>query len=177
MKRIRELYELYNKPIFRYFLRMTGSWEEAGELTQEAFYQACLSIFRFRNQSSLKTWLFSIARNVYLKNLRGKKKEKIFSWDDDFPIPEPTQEEITNPASLIIQKEERQRILTALSRLSENFRTVIILKEYEQLSYEEIAGVLGQTVNWVRVTFFRAKQQLGQIYLELEGNDNDKEKL
>ena len=52
MDRVRELYQLYKEPIFRYFLRMTGDWEEAGELTQEVFFQACLSLYRFRNEAS-----------------------------------------------------------------------------------------------------------------------------
>jgi len=65
MKRIIELFELHNQAVFRYFLRMTGNWEETGELTQETFYQSCLSLYRFRQESSLKTWIFTIARNVY----------------------------------------------------------------------------------------------------------------
>jgi RNA polymerase sigma-70 factor (ECF subfamily) len=174
MNRIIELYELHNQAVFRYFLRMTGNYEEARELTQETFYQVCLSIFRFKNQSSLKTWLFSIARNVYLKRVRDKNKHKTLSFTDDIALPEPTPQELATPAELLIQKEERERIQIALSQLSENARSVIILKEYEQQSYEEIAGVLGQTVNWVRVTFYRAKKQLGQVYREMEGDNDDK---
>jgi RNA polymerase sigma-70 factor (ECF subfamily) len=153
---------------------MTGNTEEARELTQETFYQVCLSIFRFKNQASLKTWLFSIARNVYLKRIRDGNKHKLLSFEDDIALPRPTLQELDSPAELLIQKEERERIQVALSQLSENARSVIILKEYEQQSYEEIAGVMGQTVNWVRVTFFRAKQQLGQVYREMEGDNDDK---
>jgi RNA polymerase sigma-70 factor (ECF subfamily) len=72
------------------------------------------------------------------------------------------------PAEFLIRKEERERIQKALARLSENARAIIILREYEQLSYEEIAGIFGQTVNWARVNFFRAKQQLRQVYREME---------
>lgn len=171
MKRIKELYELYKESIFRYFLRMTGSWEEAGELTQEVFYQACLSIFRFRYESSLKTWLFSIARNVYLKRLREKDKHRTLAWEYDIPFNDWDYRETDMPAELLIQKEQRDRVREALTRLPENTRTILILKEYEQLTYEEIAGVFGQTANWARVTFFRAKRQLGQVYQELEGDD------
>jgi len=171
MKRIKELYQLHNEAIFRYFLRMTGNGEEAGELTQETFYQACLSIFRFRKESSLKTWLFSIARNVYLKKLCEKNNHKILSWEENLPLNERNTQEFVSPVQLLILKEERARIQEALVRLPEKARTILILKEYEQLSYEEIAGVFGQTVNWVRVTFFRAKRQLGQVYRELEGDN------
>jgi len=163
MERIIKLYELYKEAIFRYFLRMTGNWEEAGECTQETFYQACLSLYRFRQESSLKTWLFSIARNVYLKNIRNKNKHKSVAWEEGLSL-----NESDSPPEVLILKEERERIQKALYRLPENARTIIILKEYEQLTYEEIAGIFQQTVNWVRVTFFRAKKQLGQVYRELE---------
>lgn len=171
MKRIIELFELHNQAVFRYFLRMTGNWEEAGELTQETFYQACLSLYRFRQESSLKTWLFSIARNVYFKHLREKSKYKTVSWEENLPLNDQSNQESDSPSHLLILKEERERIQEALAQLPENARTIIILKEYEQLSYEEIAGIFGQTVNWVRVTFFRAKRQLGLVFRELEGDN------
>lgn len=170
MNRIRELYELHNQNIFRYFLRMTGNWEEAGDLTQETFFQACLSIYRYRQESSLKTWLFSIARNVYLKRLRDEKKYKIMPLRDGPAFNELSNQEAHLPAELLIVKEERERVWAVLKKLPENMSTILILKEYEQLSYEEIAGIFHQTVNWARVNFFRAKKQLAQVYLELEGD-------
>lgn len=169
MERIKILYELHKEAIFRYFLRMTGNWEEAGELTQETFYQVCLSLYRFRQESSLKTWLFSIARNVYLKYLREKTNHRIKPWEEEMPYKEISTQYEDHPAEVLILEEEREGIQKALVRLSENARTIIILKEYEQLSYEEIAGIFGQTVNWARVSFFRAKKQLGQVYREREG--------
>jgi RNA polymerase sigma-70 factor (ECF subfamily) len=171
MERIKELYELHNEAIFRYFLRMTGNWEEAAELTQETFYQACLSLYRFRQESSLKTWLFSIARHLYLKHLRRKSKHRTTAWEEDAFANDRISREADVPSELLILKEQRERVQEALTRLPENARTVLILKEYEQLTYEDIAGICGQTVNWARVTFFRAKRQFGQVYRELEGDD------
>jgi len=170
MEKIRKLYELHKEAIFRYFLRMTGNGDEAGELTQEAFYQACLSLHRFRQEASLKTWLFSIARNVYLKYLREKSKHKTIAWEENLAINGWDIHAGDPIAQVLIMKEERERIQAALTQLPENARTIIILKEYEQLSYEEIAVIFSQTVNWARVTFFRAKKQLGQVYRELEGD-------
>jgi len=170
MKRIKKLYELYKEFILRYFLRMTGNLEEAGELTQETFYQACLSIHRFRQQSSAKTWLYAIARNVYLNNLRKKGKDKSIPWGDKVL---PSEKTLVNedPSELIVLQEKKERITKALTLLPEKGRTVLILKEYEQLGYEEIAEIFDQSVNWVRVTFFRAKNQLYQVYKDLEGDD------
>ncbi|HHX51111.1 MAG TPA: RNA polymerase sigma factor [Clostridia bacterium] len=167
MKRIIQLYELHKEAIFRYFLRMIGNEEEAGELTQEVFFQACLSLYRFKQESSLKTWLFSIARNVYLKHLRKKGVYKTQTWEENLHFSE-QEPQNSDPAEILILKEERARIKKALALLPEKDRTIIILKEYEQLSYEEIARIYGQTVNWARVTFFRAKKRLGQVYRERE---------
>lgn len=168
MERIRKLYELHKEAIHRYFLRMTGNWEEASDLTQEVFYQACLSLYRFRQEASLKTWLFSIARNVYLKHLRGKSKQRTLVLEEKLNVSEQDLIEPNTPEEILVLKEERQRVQTALAQLSETARTIIILKEYEQLSYEEIAGIFGQTVSWARVTFFRSKKQLGKVYRGLE---------
>lgn len=171
MQRLKNLYESHKEAIFRYFLRLTGSWEEAGELTQEVFYQACVSFYRFRQEATLKTWLFSIARNVFLKHLREKSRLKNTMREADKQY----SGQEADPPEIIIQKEERERLRQALDRLPETARSVIILKEYEQLSYEEIALVCGQTVNWARVTFFRAKKQLGSFYREMEVRRNEDE--
>jgi RNA polymerase sigma-70 factor (ECF subfamily) len=171
MERVKQLYELYNETIFRYFARMTGNMEEAGELTQETFYQACLSIHRFRQESSPKTWLFSIGRNVYLKHLRNKTRQRTYGWGETLYVADQVPPEVNNPGELVLIKETKERIQKALALLPENARTILILKEYEELSYEEIAQIFGQTLNWARVTFFRAKQQLGQVYKDLEGDD------
>jgi len=162
MERIKELYELYKEAIFGYFLRMLGNKEEAGELTQEAFFQACLSLHRFNGRASLKTWFFAIARNVYLKHLREKNKVVTL------PLVEQSLEGADSPLEILVEKEEFKKIQQALEKLPENYRTIIILREYEQLSYEEIATVFGRTVNWARVTFFRAKKQLVDAYRKLE---------
>lgn len=170
MNRIRELYEQHYQTIFRYFLRMTGNWEEAGDLTQETFFQACLSIYRYRQESSLKTWLFSIARNVYLKRLRKEKKYMMLPLRDGPEFFEDSTKMNNLPADLIVQREERERVQASLKKLPENMRTILIFKEFEQLSYEEIAGIFSQTANWARVNYFRAKKQLAQVYRELEGD-------
>lgn len=178
MDRVRELYQLYKEPIFRYFLRMTGDWEEAGELTQEVFFQACLSLYRFRNEASLKTWLFSISRNVYLKHLQKEKRNKILVFEEaQSALDELSTGDSDAPDEIVVCREEQARVRQGLAQLSENARTVIILKEYEQLSYEEIAKICGQSINWARVNFFRAKKQLGQIYRELEDGINELKRM
>jgi RNA polymerase sigma-70 factor (ECF subfamily) len=168
MERIIKLYELHREAVFRYFLRMTGNWEEAGELTQETFYQACLSLYRFKGKSSLKTWLFSISRNVYLKSMREKGRLRAMVREGPLPDNVPAPDIWDSPAETLLLKEDRERVRKGLSGLPERARTIIILKEYEGLSYADIAEIFGQTTNWARVTFFRARKQLGQVCREQE---------
>lgn len=168
MERIIKLYQLHKEAVFGYFLRMTGSLEEAAELTQETFYQACLSIYRFKEKSSLKTWLFSVARNVYLKYIREKSNMRKVIRDGPFEDNMPASEKPDLPAEKLIVKEEREMMRKALAQIAEKDRTIIILKEFEGLSYGEIAEIFGQTVNWARVTFFRAKKRLGEACREQE---------
>jgi RNA polymerase sigma-70 factor (ECF subfamily) len=168
MERITILYESNREAVFGYFLRMTGNWEEAAELTQETFYQACLSLYRFKGEASLKTWLFSIARNVYLKFVREKGKRKEMIREGPFLENRPASGPPDPLAEALILKEERERIRKGLARIPEKDRTIIILKEFQGFSYEEVATVLGQTVNWARVNFFRAKKRLGEACREQE---------
>lgn len=100
-----------------------------------------------------------------------KRWHKTLAWEENAPFNDWILQDSDMPAESLILKEQRDRVREALARLPENTRTILILKEYEQLTYDEIAGVFGQTVNWARVTFFRAKRQLGQIYQELEGDN------
>ena len=171
MERIVQLYELYKESVFGYFLRMTGNKEEAADMTQETFYQACLSLFRIRGESSHKTWLFSIARNDYLKSVREKGKRRALIREGPLPENRPAPGPPDPSAEALLLKEERERIKNGLAQISEKDRTIIILREFEGLSYDEIAGVFNQTANWARVSFFRAKKRLGEICREQEDDD------
>jgi len=84
------------------------------------------------------------------------------------PLVEQALKETDSPLEILVEKEELKKFQQVLEKLPENFRTIIILREYEQFSYEEIATIFGQTVNWARVTFFRAKKQLVDTYRKLE---------
>lgn len=168
------MYLELREPIFRYLLRLSGNYDLAEELTQETFLQALQALPKFRKESSIKTWLYAIARNTYLHRInKDRKKDKILvSITDDF---QESGANLEDPAEQFLQKEQNLLMKKAIYSLQEAYRTVIILKEFEELSYKEIAGILGKTENWVRVTFFRAKQSLKEIYETVgkgEGNED-----
>lgn len=167
MKNLTEIYIELRDPIFGYLLRLSGDYNLAEELTQDTFYRALLSLPKFREESSVKTWLYAIARNTYLNWLRKNHSKGIVftSFDEEFLSPNDSH---TDPAEQLLEKERRLIFNKSLYILPETYRTVIIFREIEELSYREIANILGKTENWARVTFFRAKQKLKEIYANSE---------
>jgi RNA polymerase sigma-70 factor, ECF subfamily len=170
MKNLSEMYMELREPVFRYLLRLSGDADLAEELTQETFYRALLALPRFRRESSVKTWLYAIARNTYLSKVNKIRSQSITftSFDEEFLSSEGSP---ADPAETLIEKERRIAVKKAIQTLPETYRTVVILKEFEELSYEEIAAIFEKTENWARVTFFRAKQKLKEIYTDIEGRN------
>ncbi len=162
---IDELAEFYkqNKSIvFDYFIRLTYSIQDSEELTQETFYQAVKSLHRFKGQSSLKTWLLQIARNVYRNKVRSwAKQRKFFSSAENI---EKHHDEKDNPQFITDQKQSKNEIHFILRLLPDDYRDVLIFKEIEGLSHMEIAQILNKTPQTTRVLLYRAKERFKVLY-------------
>lgn len=169
MNPIAELYALYGGRIRRYLLRLSGSHEVADDLTQETFARLLPAIVTYRGQAAVSTWLYGIARNVYREHVRRQIKEKRLVRRP----PEDLPGYADSPEERLLRQEERATVQATLDLLSETDREILILKEYEAMGYLEIASLLGQSVNWARVTHFRAKQRFQQIYERLEEGGHD----
>lgn len=161
------LYHQFQKPIFRYLSKLTGSTVLAEELTQETFYQAFLSIHRFRGDSKVSTWLYQIARHVY-----GKHRRSISKQDDLRREMQNRYEGVhsTNrrPDRVLEKRWEQERVLQTLQALPEQYRTVLLLKEMEGLSHRAIAQIMGKTESTTKVILFRAKKKFQTAYQEQE---------
>jgi len=164
LKSLAELYKEYRPMIFRYLYRCTGSHDLAEELTQETFYQAVLSIAGFRGESGVSTWLYRIARNVCSKNVRKANHLLLAdpAWCDTAAATDGDPEEALCGAELAGQVER------ALSLLPEDYRSAILMREVENLSYDEIGAALGKSPQAARVILFRAKKRFREIYCTLE---------
>jgi RNA polymerase sigma-70 factor (ECF subfamily) len=156
-----DLYLQFHLPIFRYLCRLTGSSLIAEELAQETFYQAILSAHRFEGRAKVSTWLYKIARHVYLRDkkmqTRDDKLEKKLTYEQ-------ANNTYGNPEEELHEKILESQIQDALAKLPEQYRTIIILKEVEQLSHNDIAAVMGKTVSSTRVLLYRAKQRFQEEY-------------
>lgn len=152
------LYRQYYQEIFRFLMRLTGNdYHLSEELTQECFYQAYGSLGRFKGKCSLKTWLCQISKNCWMKYLRKNKNVSIGldCWEDLLEIP---KEDI--PDHIMEQKEKSNIIRNAVRCLGSRQKSVIVLRFYYDMSYDEIEQATGIKAGTAKVIFHRAKAVL-----------------
>lgn len=159
MERIRELYYTYERYIFKYLYGLTLNYHVAEELTQETFLQIVLAFPKFRRDSHIATWIYSIARNVYRQWCRKKSVNIV-------PLNEETentaeQEKIQDSME---RQEQNKLIETVLRQLPARYREVLWLREWQELSYTEIAGITGHSMAWVKVNIHRARLAFKRAY-------------
>jgi RNA polymerase sigma-70 factor (ECF subfamily) len=155
---VEELVEACYQPLYRYAYRLSGSAQEAEDLTQETFCQAQTKLYQLRDWGRAKPWLFSILRNAYLHRLRERKLENRVPLDGLGEVPDRPTEPLpdVDPAQL-------QR---ALGELPEAFRTPIILYYFEDFSYRDIAEHMSVPLGTVMSRLARAKAFLRQRLLQ-----------
>ena len=163
------VYRRYRRPISGYLYQLSGSPDLAEELTQETFLRALTGLAGLRAEGAAATWLFRIARNVYLQSLRRPASTRIPT--DDL-LASPDADRGGDPVGQYRAHEQRTLIGLALAQLPEKQRSVLLLRDAEGLSYAEIAEVLEVSLATVKTTLFRARQAFRAAYTAL---DNESE--
>lgn len=156
-QKVEQLVAAFYQPLYRYAYRLSGSPQEAEDLTQEAFCQAQHKLGQLRDETRAKAWLFSILRNAYLHRVRASKQEHRVALDSIGEIPDRPSEPLPE-----IEQAELQR---ALGELPETFRTPVILYYFEDFSYREIAEQMEVPLGTVMSRLARAKSYLRQRLL------------
>ena len=164
MQNIEEIYQEYSITVYKYLFCLTQNRDISEELTQETFAIAVEDIKKFRGECKLSVWLCQIAKHLWYKELKKRKKNANVSFEEvnDTILYDESLEEI------ICEKEEKLKLFKDMQKLDEKSREVMYLRMVGNLSYEEIGEILGKTANWSRVTFYRAKQKIR------EGNKDEK---
>jgi RNA polymerase sigma-70 factor (ECF subfamily) len=165
-----QLYDAYKPAITRYLLSMGGDVVLAEELTQEVFVRAAASLLLFRGDSTVSTWLFRIARNTYLSWAERQRDAEI-NTEEFHALPDKGHN--GDPEAQLLQAEQRATIRRAMTLLPERQRTILLLRDIQELSYAEIAAVLDMSLGAVKVNLHRARLSFRQIYDKLEGNDDE----
>jgi RNA polymerase sigma-70 factor (ECF subfamily) len=138
---------------------LLGDCDEAEDLAQEAFVEAYLHLARLREPAKFKSWLLGILHHQCLKHLRRRRRQPLVISLDDPRVAATLA--TPGPAEAM-----GRDLLALLERLPENYREVLVAKYLEERTYEEIAALLGLTVNNVYVRVSRAKEKLWQLMAE-----------
>lgn len=161
-----ELMRRYQRKILAFVYHMLKSSNMellAEDLCSETFYKAFRSLHSFREvDASFSTWLYTIARNTVLSELR-KQRSGTLPLEDSGIVPVAPPE--IAPEQAILRSERVSMVREAINNLPEKQRSALILREYDQLDYQEIADILGQTVSSVKSLLFRARSSV-KIQLE-----------
>ena len=161
-----ELVDKYKQPVMNLVYRMLHDATEAEDLAQNVFVQVYRSASRYRVSSKFSTWLFTIARNLCLNEIRRRGRHPA----DSIHAPHPEQEDqpwqqfedkqtFSAPDNLL-QGELAEKIEAALAQLPENQRSAILLCRHEEMSYEEIARVLGCSLSATKSLIHRGRETL-----------------
>lgn len=170
-----ELVVRYQDRLFNALFSILGSADDAREVAQDAFVHAFQKLGTFRGEAAFYSWLFRIALNAAISRKRRERKgstsvEAVREQSGHEPIDERTDIAPSYPLELL---ERQQMVRVALGQLSEEFRTVLVLKEMEGLKYEEIADILDCPVGTIRSRLHRARSELrGRLEAVLRDGDN-----
>lgn len=148
---VEEIYCIYSRDIYRYLLSMSRDPHIAEDLTQTTFLQIIKGLPGFGGRSSLKTWIFTIARHEYLRWLR--KNPETLPLDESWY-------QTGNFTDSVADRIQYREILTYINHQEEPHRSLLSLRLIGDFSYREIGLMLGRTENWCRVTFMRDKRRL-----------------
>ncbi|MFQ5898874.1 MAG: sigma-70 family RNA polymerase sigma factor [Candidatus Methylomirabilia bacterium] len=153
---------LYNLAVY-----LTRNGAEAEDLVQETYLRAFRFSHRFQRGTNLKAWMFQILRNTFLTFYHEREREPPISEErmTDEPAPMFHDAPVEDRASV----EAHADLGRALARLPEEFRTVLLLAEVEELRLEEVAQIMGCPVGTVKSRVFRAKERLREILKDYEG--------
>ena len=165
-KSLEILIHQYLGPVYRFIYRITGSRQDAEDITQEVFVKAWKNLKRFDPEKNFKTWLFAIAKNTSIDWLRKKKNFAFSDFDTaegDNLLIDILQDPAPLPDSLIQMSENKKLLDCALEQLSPQYRAVLFLRYNDHFTLEEIGQVLGKPLDTVKSQHRRALIKLREI--------------
>ena len=164
------LVEMNQERLFASMIQVTGSPDEAEEVVQEAFIRAFLKLDTFQRNSQFFTWLYRIAFNSALTRKRRKRaRVSLDHWRESNGL------EVADPADAVdepmLRQERVNLVRAAIQILSEDHRTILVLREMQERSYEDIAEILEISIVTVRSRLSRARNQLKVTLEAMEDED------
>jgi RNA polymerase sigma-70 factor (ECF subfamily) len=162
----------YERPIFSFTYHFFQDRALCEDLTQETFLRVYRFIGSFRPKEKLSTWIFTIAKNLCIDELRRRQKGAtvdIDAVDPDLLVAE--SETGDNPLLASSMAQQGEILRRALAKLPEKYRTCMILFYFNELSYEEISGVMRISMSNTKILLFRGKKMLMDLYRAETGGE------
>ena len=161
-----QLVRLYENKVYHLALRMCSNPEDAYDVAQEAFLAAWKGLPAFRGESGFSTWLYRLTSNAAIDHLRRAKKQTGDLSLDDEELNLDAADTAPLPQEAAEQGELQQALAAGLRQLSDDHRSVLVLREMQELSYEEIAERLDLDLGTVKSRISRARNALRKILLK-----------
>jgi len=162
----KQLYERINESLFFFIYRFLKDKEKAEDIHVEVFTEVWKSAKNFKGNSKVKTWIFGIARNLALNELRKRKK---YLTTDDFPYPSDG-----NPSdSELIDKDKKVMIKNGLLKISVKHKEILDLVFFHEMNYQEVSEVLNISINTVKTRVFYAKDALKKAFKKMGVKKNE----
>ena len=156
MQNIEEIYKKYAKIVYKYVFCITGNKDITEEIVQETFLVAVKDINKFRGDCKISTWLCQISKYIWYKRLKKEKRLNEVPLDD---LKNAIEFEETLDEKLY-KKEMNFKILKQVQKLDKDTKDVMYLRQLGNLKFKEIAQIMGKSVDWAKVTFFRGKKKI-----------------
>lgn len=161
-----ELVRLYEKRVLALTRRMCKNPEDAAEAAQEAFFAAWQGLGSFRGDSSFSTWIYRLASNACVDLLRREGKRRAAASLDDEELNLDLPASLPSPQEEAERRELREQIEEGLRALPPEYRAALVLREMQQLRYDEIGEVLGLDIGTVKSRISRGRKKLRAFLLE-----------
>jgi RNA polymerase sigma-70 factor, ECF subfamily len=158
--------------LYRYAIVLTGSRVEAEDLVQETYVRAMEAFHRLREDSNVRGWLLTILRNLWFNELRKRRRgPQLVEVDADGRMADRLAASGRDAHQILEGAEDQKRVRAAMQKLPSQFREILVLREFEELSYQEIASVLECPAGTVMSRLGRARARLRDL---LKGRWNER---
>lgn len=153
----------YKDQLLNFVFRFLGNAEEAEDIVQETFLRVYRNRFAYTRVAKFSTWIYTIAGNLARTELRRRKRRRLFSISTDMGLEDrdfEISDEVFNPEIYVDSAIQEELIQREISKLSPKFREVIILRDVQELSYEEISKIIRVPIGTVKSRVNRARLRL-----------------
>lgn len=162
------LFSKYNRPIYFFIYKMVHNKEAAEDITQDTFVKVFKNLEKVEADIKLSPWIYKIAYNTFIDYTRKNRGNLELIDNLDYDNEAQDNGNQSNPESNYLNKELRNKINKTMKMLSNRYKTVLILRDYNSLSYKEVGQVLELSETAVKSLIHRARLEFQKIFKELE---------